>query len=150
MNAPHRLFVIALPSGGLVGTLAALGLAGCASNPLATAPVNPASPVAAEVARIGQNPGQFPTFQQIPAFPKDQRPLAAWAPAAAKIERIGLDVERQTADNTWTLTATDAYAAKALRQLDSAPAAADSTTAVSEAYAKAQRKRATPPPPPKR
>ena len=150
MNAPHRLFVIARPSGRIVGTLAVLALAGCASNPLATAPVNPASPVAAEVARIGQTPGEFPTFEKIPAFPKDQRPLTAWAPAAAKIARMGLDVQQQTADNTWTLTASEAYAARALRQLDSAPAAAESSTAVSEAYAKAQRKRATPPPPPKR
>lgn len=150
MNAPHRLFVIFRPSGRFAGTLAALGLAGCAGNPLATAQVDPASPVAAEVARVGETPGEFPTFQKIPPFPKDQRPLGAWAPAAAKIERAGLDLERQTADNTWTLTATEAYALRAQRRLDAAPSAAESTVGMTEAYAKAQRKRATPPPPPKR
>lgn len=150
MNAPHRLFVITRPSRRIVGTLAVLALAGCAGNPLALPPVNPASPVAAEVARIGHTPGEFPTFEKIPPIPTDQRPLSAWAPAAAKIERAGLDLQRQTADNTWTLTASEAYGSRALRKLDSAPAIAESTSATSEAYAKAQRKRATPPPPPKR
>jgi hypothetical protein len=151
MNAAHRLFVIARPAGRLAGVLAALGLSGClSSNPLATAPVDPRSPVAGEVAKLATADHNFPSFADIPPVPTDQRPLKAWGRSASQIAAQGVQLEQQTAANTWVLTGTESFAANARRQVDPAPESAESTTAATEAYAREMRKRATPPPPPKR
>jgi hypothetical protein len=150
MNAPHRLFVITRPAARLAGALAGLGLVGCASNPLATAPLDPNSPVAGEVAALAHQNAAYPTFAAMPAMPTDQRPLKSWGKSAEQIAAAGRDLERQTADSTWTLTGTESFAASALREAGPAPTGPESTTAETEAYARDLRKRATPPPPPKR
>ena len=151
MNAPHRLFVIARPAGRLAGTLAVLGLAGCmSSNPLALGPFDPRSPVAGEVAKLSSESREFPSFTDIPPVPGDQRPVKAWGRSAAQIAAQGVQLEQQTAANTWVLTGTDSFAANARRLVGPAPDSDESTTAATEAYAREMRKRATPPPPPKR
>ncbi|HEX5380588.1 MAG TPA: hypothetical protein VFW47_18570 [Phenylobacterium sp.] len=102
------------------------------------------------MAALANHNKAFPTFAGIPAYPKDQRPLKAWGPAARQIERAGDQLVAATAPGTWTLTGTEAFAAETLRHAGPAFAAGESTTAETEAFARDQRKRATPPPPPKR
>ena len=147
MNASHRRFA----NFGLIVLLSSSGLSGCAvTNPLATAPLDPNSKIAGEVARIGNESREYPTFAGIPPAPTDERPLKAWGRAAAQAEKDRLQLERETADNTWTLRGTEAFAQSALRTAGPAPAAMSSTSAATEAYARDLSKRATPPPPPKR
>ncbi len=150
MNAPHRLFVITRPAARLAGALAGLGLVGCASNPLATAPLDPNSPVAGQVAALAHQNGPYPTFAAMPQMPTDQRPVKAWGRSAEQIAAAGRALERETADSTWTLTGTESFAASARRMAGPAPTGPESTTAATEAYANELRKRATPPPPPTR
>jgi hypothetical protein len=154
MNAPLRLFsstIFARPASRLLAC-AAVGsmLAGCmGGNPFATAPVDPTSPVAAEVAKTARASGEYPTFADIPPVPKDQRPLQAWGRSADQLEAEGAKLERETADSTWTLKGTESFAARAKRQVGEAPASEESTTAASEAFARQIRERATPPPSPR-
>lgn len=151
MNAPHRLFVKSRTALWAATALAGLGLVGCAAgNPLATAPIDPRSPVAPEVARLSHAKQDFPAFTDIPPMPADQRPLKAWGQAAGSIETAGVNLDRATAPGTWTLTGTDTFVAAGLRDAGGAEATVESTTPATEAFAREQRKRATPPPPPKR
>lgn len=155
MNAPHRHFVTRFDRarvfhlGGAI--CAAALLSGCStSNPFATAPVDPSSPVAAEVAAKARASTDYPSFAEIPAMPNDVRPLQAWGEAAREVAAAGEALERETAPNTWTLNAaeTEGFAARAR---DAAGPEADtrSTSAASEAFARQIRERATPPPPPR-
>jgi hypothetical protein len=151
MNAPHRLFVITRPAAYLAGALMGLGLTACApGNILATGPVDPRSPIAGDVAALAHQNKAFPTFESIPPEPKDVRPTKAWGQSALQIEAAGHQLERETADNTWTLTGTEAFAGAALKQAGPAISSPESTTAATKAYVREMRKRATPPPPPKR
>jgi hypothetical protein len=151
MNAPHRLFVITRRVAYLAGPLMGLGLTACAGgNPMALGPVDPRSPIAGEVAALAHQNKAFPTFGSIPPEPKDLRPIKAWGQSALQIEAAGHKLERETADNSWTLTGTEAFAGAALRQVGPAASATESSTAATEAYVREMRKRATPPPPPKR
>lgn len=125
-------------------------LGGCAvSNPFVTASVDPASPIAAEVAAKALASRDYPTFADIPPVPTDVRPLAAFGRAATELEQAGVDLARETAPGTWTLTGTEAFASRARDIAGPDMAGAESTTAATEAFAKAQRARATPPPPPR-
>lgn len=130
---------------------ASLLLAGCAiSNPLATAPIDPSSPVAADVARMARTGAPFPTFADIPPVPTDQRPVAQWGKQARQLEVAGAALERETAPNTWTLQGTERFQAQA--KAAAGPAIqedATSSTAATEAFARQLRERATPPPSPR-
>lgn len=126
-------------------------LTGCASyNPFATAPVDPASPVAEDVARVARSGGDFPTFADIPPVPTDQRPVTQWGQAAGKLETERATLERQTAPNTWTLDGTERFQARA-KAMAGPPIVSDaaSSTAATEAFARQLRERATPPPSPR-
>ena len=151
MNAPHRLFVITRPAVRLAGALLGLGLVSCApGNPLATAPIDPRSPIAGDVAALAHQNKAYPTFASIPLEPKDVRAPRAWGQSAQQIEVAGNKLVRETADNTWTLNGTEAFAAAGLKQAGPPIAGPESTTAATEAYVREMRRRATPPPPPKR
>jgi hypothetical protein len=151
MNAQHRHFVITRSAAYLAGALMGLGLTACApGNLLSTGPVDPRSPLAGDVAALAHQNKTFPTFGSIPPEPKDVRARRAWGQSALQIEAAGHRLERETADNTWTLTGTEAFAGAALRQVGPAISGPESTTAATEAYVRDMRKRATPPPPPKR
>ena len=130
---------------------ASLALAGCASsNPLATLPIDPNSPVAADVARMSRTSGPFPTFADIPPIPTDQRPVAQWGKEARQLEVAGSTLERDTAPKTWTLNGTERFQAQA--KAAAGPAIqgnASSSTAATEAFARQLRERATPPPSPR-
>lgn len=151
MNALLRLFArpqARRSAGAVVGCVSlAVLLAGCA-NPFATAQVDPNSPVAAEVEQMASVRRPFPTFADIPPVPTDQRPVAEWGRQVAQLKTAGAQLERATADNTWTLQGTAAFAARARTQagptIDTT-----STTPATEAFARQLRERATPPPPPR-
>jgi len=153
MNAPLRLFakLSAGPALGGVAACVTLGalLGGCAGNPFAQAPIDPASPVAADIAHMVKVPGQDPTFASIPPVPKEERKLADWGRAADQLEVAGAKLDRETAPNTWTLTGTEGFAARARAQTGPDLDTSTSTTTASEAFAKELRERATPPPSPR-
>lgn len=153
MNAPLRLFAcssLGASARGMLGCLTVALLAtGCAANPFAEAKVDPNSAVAEDVARMAHESRDFPTFSEIPPAPAAQRPIASWGRAADQLEIAGAKVDQATAPNTWTLTGTERFVARARSQAGPDINADTSTTASSEAFAKELRERATPPPSPR-
>ena len=139
MNAPRLLFptLIALSGGAL--------LAGCVGNPFGNTAIDQTSPVAADVARLGRQPGKFPTFASIPNPPTDIRPAAQYGMSADRVTAAGDALIRATEPGTWTLQGTDAFAEKARR--DAGPAIDPARPGDAEAFARELRERATPPPP---
>ncbi|HEY8574675.1 hypothetical protein [Phenylobacterium sp.] len=152
MNPLARHYLNARPSAAAARTLAALAagalVSGCVSNPFEDAKVDPASPIAAEVANAARVNTDFPSFAEIPAVPRDLRPPRMFGDAAHEIELARAELERATAPETWTLQNTEAFAARARR--DVGPELAPVDPRATEAYADELRRRATPPPPPKR
>nr|MEA2797499.1 hypothetical protein [Phenylobacterium sp.] len=132
----------------LAGVGACAVLCGCMGNPFKDAQVDPRSPIAGEVAKAVRPNAPYPTFAGIPPVPKDIRPHKQYGQAAAQIEKTKADLVRATADDTWTLSNTETFAGevKSAAGPDLAPAQQSDT----DAFAKDQRKRATPPPPTKR
>jgi len=125
--------------------LTAAVLAGCASvNPFATAPVDPQSPAAKAVLEAARADRAYPKFSDIPPAPTDVRPARAWAAAVADVEAARAHLYAETARGTWTLSETEAFAAKA--QADVTPPPVAGAPANTEAFARDARERATPPP----
>lgn len=146
MNASRPLFPLCVRAAIGAATLAAGGgLAGCVGNPFGNHPVDPASPVAAEVAQLGRKDGPFPTFNAIPNPPTDVRPAPRYGKEADRVAEAGAALIRETEPGTWTLQDTDAFAEKARR--DAGPALDPGDPVQTEAEARALRERATPPPP---
>lgn len=149
MNASVRLFLNVRRSATAAGlTGAALLLSACVGDPLAEARVDPASPIAAEVARTARMNRDYPSFSEIPPKPNDVRPLRLYGAAAREVELARAQLERETAPETWTLNNTEAFSRTA--QAEAGPDAAPQGPAETDAFAEILRKRATPPPPPKR
>lgn len=148
-----RLFVNACQFGRASRPLAAAAAAalvsGCIANPFADAKVDPASPIAAEVAKAAHVNAAYPSFSDIPKTPKDLRPVRQYGRAADDLQVAAAELVRATAPETWSLTGdTEAFAGGARSQVGAELPPAD--PAATEAYVKELRKRATPPPPPKR
>ncbi|MEW5684266.1 MAG: hypothetical protein AB1942_05060 [Pseudomonadota bacterium] len=120
-------------------------LTGCVGNPFKDAKVDPASPIAEDVARITRQPTKFPTFASIPKPPTDVRPLAQYGRDARSVMAAGENLNNATAPGTWTLEGTDDFASKARR--DAGPQIEPPKPGDAEAFARALRERATPPPP---
>ena len=133
-----RIKAVALISGCML-------LGACVGNPFKDAAIDPASPVAADVARLSRGNATFPAFADIPKAPKDVRPLANYGRDAQSILNAGAALERDTAPDTWTLTGTDAFVEKAMR--DAGPQIEPPKPGDAEAFARELRERATPPPP---
>ncbi len=134
---------------------AAMTLGACvaidAVEPGANAAIDPASPASAAVAAAAADPGPWPTFAGIPEMPADVRTASQWGEAVADQEADRLFTERNVAPDTWSLTATEAFAADLrarVAEID-VHAPTDAEMAESEAYARALRARATPPPLPR-
>jgi hypothetical protein len=119
----------------------------CVGNPFEDAKVDPRSPIAAEVPKLVKADHAYPTFAAVPAKPTDVRPPRQYGVAVRAVDQAAAQLEKATADNTWTLQNTDAFAAGA--QAAAGPDLAPPQPAETEAFAAAQRKRATPPPPAK-
>lgn len=153
MNGAARTFWQTFRLSLLAG--AAGGLTACADlpklEPGASAEVDPRSPAAAEVTAAIHDPGPWPTFAGIPQIPEDVRESSAWRAAIADQEAEGLSTRRDAAEETWSLTATEAFEADARQQANplGLQPPTDAEMAESEAYARALRKRATPPPSPR-
>lgn len=152
MNADARTFCETFRLALLAGV--AGGLTACASLPLepgSNVAVDPRSPAAAEVAAALKTPGPWPTFAGIPQIPEDVRSSTSWRAAIEDQEADGLYTSRMAAEDTWSLTATEAFEAGARAEANplGLHAPTDAEMAESEAYARALRKRATPPPSPR-
>jgi len=145
MNASRPLFPT-IP--GVATALAVVAgsvlLGGCVGNPFADSKVDPASPVAADVARLTRQDGKFPTFASIPKAPTDIRPLAQYGRDARSVLAEGAALEQATAPGTWTLQGTDDFAEKARR--DAGPQIEPPKPGDADAFARELRERATPPP----
>jgi hypothetical protein len=139
---------LAIPVRALLGTPLALALlaSGCASRP---APGPPPTAATTEVRALASGAKAYPRFSEIPVLPVDERPLAAWGRAAGEVLAEGAALERDSGENTWTLSQTEAFAAKT-SQTSGPTAPSVSATAAADAFARDVRKRATPPPPPPR
>ena len=150
MNASPRLFRNERPTGRVARLAACAGagalLAGCAATPLATAKVDPASPIAAEVAKAAKDHRRYPAFADIPPLPTDVRPARAYGKAAGEIEAARARLERETAESTWTLNDTLGFSSSAQSAAGSDIAPSVQDAAATEALARRLRERATPPP----
>ena len=123
----------------------------CAGVGLSDATIDPTSPVAGDVGKMVKADAAFPKFTQIPPVPKDVRPPKSYGVAAAETVKVRDQIVAATEPNTWTLTTGDATSAFAGQARTAAgPELAPTDPAVTEAFAKELRRRATPPPPPKR
>ena len=134
---------------------AAGGLTACADlpkfEPGAGVAVDAKSPAAARIEAAVSTEAPWPTFAGIPEIPSDIRDSAAWRAAIEDQQAEGLYTSRNAAEDTWSLTATEAFEAEARAAANplGLHAPTDAEIAESEAYARALRKRATPPPSPR-
>ena len=128
------------------GAGACLLLTACVTDPFKDAQVDPNSPVAAEVAKVAHENRAYPSFNAIPPMPKDVRAPQAYGRQAQAIEQARANLEARTAPETWSLTGTEGFAAKA--QTEAGSEAAPTGSEDTGAFATTLRKRATPPPPP--
>lgn len=119
-------------------------LAGCVS-PFGSGAVDPASPVAADVQRLSRTDRPYPKFSDIPAVPKDIRPLAMYGQQAAELASLRDRLIAETAPETWALSGTEAFADQAKRDAPDIPVT--ERTEDTEAFARQLQERATPPPP---
>lgn len=146
MNASRPLFpIVAVRIKPLALISGCMLLAACVGNPFKDAAIDPKSPVAADVARLTRGDATFPAFSDIPNAPKDVRPIANYGRHAQAMLNAGAALERDTAPDTWTLNATDAFVEKARR--DAGPQIEPPKPGDAEAFARELRERATPPPP---
>ena len=151
MTIRSSLFVNVRRSSTAARGLACLGACGLLSacvHPFRDAQVDPRSPVAAEVASTVRPAAPFPTFVAFPKVPTDIRPHKQYGEAAGKVEMDAATLIAATADSTWTLSATEDFAARA--RVDAGPDLPLPPPGDTEAFAKDQKARATPPPPVKR
>lgn len=148
MNASRPPFLYAVRSSapgfaGLVGVC--LVAAGCTGVPFTDAKIDPASPVAADVARMTRQDAKFPTFAGIPPKPTDVRPIAQYGRDARGVMAAGEAVVAATEPGTWTLQGTEAFAERG--RSDAGPQIEPPKPGDAEAFARELRERATPPPP---
>ena len=130
----------------ILGSVAMAALvAGCFGDPIASARVDPASPIAADVAKLATGDKDYPSFNEIPPTPTDVRPARVYGDRARAVEAARAELDRATAPNTWTLNNTQAFAGQA--RSAAGPDFSTPTTSDTEAFANSIRKRATPPPP---
>jgi hypothetical protein len=148
MNAPDRKFLnlgTCAAAARILGGVAAAGLlAGC-MDPIAGTRIDPASPVAAEVARISRSDQDYPSFREIPPKPNDVPPPHIYEARARALVVARDQLALATAPETWTLNNTETFLAKARR--DVGPDLGPPENTDTESFAAASRKRATPPPP---
>ena len=142
-------------AGLLFAAAAAMLTAGCANtrmmmNPLAVPGVNPDSTVSAEVVAAQHAPGPYPRFAQVPPPSTDVRSVPEWRAAVVSEWGDKRQTERQAAAIPFTLANTEAWAERSRAKIPASERSqpAPSVAEQSEAYAAAQRARATPPPPP--
>jgi hypothetical protein len=142
MNGETRKIVrVAL----IVGLTA--GVAACAT-PFSTGQVDPSSPIAAKATAAAKMKGQRRKFSDIPAIPTDVPTADQVRAAVVQQQRAGDALTKATAPGTWELKDSEAYAAKAQRDVKppAFEAPTDADRANTEAFARAARGRASAPP----
>jgi len=123
----------------------------CVGGVMSDTKIDPQSPIAGDAAKLARSNKDFPKFSEIPPVPTDVRPPRMFGIAAAETVRVRDDIIRKTEPNTWTLQGGETTSAFATQGRTAAgPEAPPADPAVTEAFARELRKRATPPPPPKR
>jgi hypothetical protein len=149
MNALDRIFVNAgkgLAAARILGVAGGAALlSGCVNYPIASTKVDPGSPVAPEVARMARANTTYPSFNDIPPIPTDIRAPRVYGERAQQLVSARNQLDQVTAPNTWTLSNTPGFQAKARN--DAGANINPPTASDTEAFANAIRKRATPPPP---
>jgi hypothetical protein len=150
LQAAKRLRRVGLP----LSFGAAAMSAGCvhmpSMNPFAAGGIDPKSPVAAEVVAATQVEGGYPRISQTPVVPSDVRPVPAWRDAVLSEWREKRKTEREAAALPFTLANTEDWAQHTRAKIprnQTTPPSQDGATQI-EAFAAAERARATPPPPP--
>ena len=143
MNASRPTFLNAARSAALLG--ACLIASGCTGVPFTDAKIDPASPVAPEVAKMTRQDAKFPTFAGIPPKPTNVRPVAQYGRDARSVLAAGDALVAATAPGAWTLQGTEAFADKGRK--DAGPQIEPPKPGDAEAFARELRERATPPPP---
>jgi hypothetical protein len=131
--------------GVLIG-LTALTVSGCAS-PFKAAQVDPSSPIADATRAAAGQKGRRPSFSDIPAVPTDVRGPARIKAVVEAEQLAAAKLRRDAAPETFKLTDTEGYAARA-RAAAKAPdfgAPTDADRAETEAFAAAARGRASAP-----
>lgn len=122
----------------------------CAGRMLTDITIDPSSPIAPEAAKLARTNGPFPKFTQIPAVPKDVRPVKEFGVAAADTVSVRDDLVAKSDPQTWTLKEGDTTTFAGQGRTAAGPEIAPTDPTATEAFARELRKRATPPPPPKR
>lgn len=145
MNALRPQFPQALNLLRLATVAGTLSLGGCVSAAFDRAAVDPASPIADEVARLTGGEAVFPSFSGIPGAPTDVRPVAQYGQEAQQMAALGAQLIADTAPETWTLQDTDSFAGAAKTEVG--PELPPPAPGDIEAIARELRERATPPPP---
>ena len=113
------------------------GAATCAfAGPFSFAPMNPASPIAAQAHEAQQHPGPYPTFAQVPPLPKDVRPVSAWRADIADTWALKRQTEAEAAAIPFTLAQGEAQTAIDFFLLRRAVVAADGIDAAQEFFTK--------------
>lgn len=148
MTTRSSPFLNVRPSALAAGVAGCALLSGCMANPFKDAQVDPRSPIAAEVAKTVRPNAPYPTFANFPKAPTGLRPTRQYGVEASRVEADAAKLVLATADDTWTLKDTDAFAAKALA--DAGPVLPPVEPGDTEAFARDLKARATPPPPVKR
>lgn len=139
----------------LSGALCALALSGCTLPEqvagLSESPVDSSSPVAQDVIQASRHPGPYPKFADIPKVPTDLRPASGWREAVQDMQHRQAVLESEVAALPPVTSDAEAYAADTRTRMGppvGAPPPAEARQ-MTEAEARALRKRATPPPLPK-
>ncbi|HYD46195.1 MAG TPA: hypothetical protein VEA79_13100 [Phenylobacterium sp.] len=123
-----------------------LALGACASVTGGPAPIDPASPAAAQMQALLDKPAEQPKFVDIPPLPTDVRAPEAFADARSALEREGEALALATAPNTWSLEGTESFAARARADSSDGVAPSEQDRRATDAFADELRRRATPPP----
>jgi hypothetical protein len=131
----------------LAGLAAAAALDGCVTAGKG-AQVDQSSPAAAEIAKLPQTLGPFPSWSSFPRGPQPTPPPSEIASRVAGLQAAQADLLSSASRLRWTLTGTTTFAADARALVNPAlatPAPSDEAAEV-EAYVKAMREKAAPPP----
>ncbi len=131
------------------GPILGLGVALCllAGHASAAASCAAPPPLPPDLVAEAKKPHPFPTYCSIPPIPTDVRSAEGFKAAVQDVELAKSELAAQVADERWSLSGTDTFAAGA-RSTAAPPPPMPSETDT-EAFLKAMKKRATPPPRPR-
>jgi hypothetical protein len=140
MTGVHRVLVL---SAALAAPVACLAGQPCA----APSPASPALP--ADLVAQATHANAYPSFCSIPPTPRDVRDAGAFKSAVVDTRLAGVRLQRQGAENTFSLSGTDDFAASAASQAAPPPPMTTPQDADTDAFIKEMRAKATPPPRPR-